>query len=180
MWRTTCKGATLLIVTGTKVGQARAGTLELSAYHLRVPWTGERLRDARARRGWTQDDLRRELAAVSPDGRGPSKTSIVGWEKDVSPQAKWDERLTRLFADDPDADSAHTVPHPDDNPDVDLSAVDDLHLLAEVARRMAVGNRPSGHALPTTRLRWDRSVFPSARHADEQRESRPDSRESRA
>lgn len=153
-----------MIVTGKQLRQGRAGTLLLSAYTVAVPWTGQKLREARARRGWTQDDLVREL--------GASKRSIVAWEAEEStPQAKWRLKLNDLFDEDGDLDPLPERAQPND--EVDLSYVDDLHLLAEVARRMAARNRQTGNQAHLPRLRWARDRLPSAQEPNE-RATQPD------
>jgi DNA-binding XRE family transcriptional regulator len=90
-----------------------------------LPWTGHRLREARASRGWTQDDLMRET--------GASKRSIVAWEAEqATPSAKWAHALNELFADLDLPATLTSAPT-----EVDLTTVDDLDLLAELARRLA-------------------------------------------
>jgi transcriptional regulator with XRE-family HTH domain len=165
-------------VTGTQIFKARAGTLELSAYHVRVPWTGERLRRARGRLGLTQDELRSRLGDLAPDGKQPSGTSISDWETDrTKPGTKWAAVLDKLFAEE--VDSEEGLP-PTGSSDVDLSQVDDLHLLAEVARRMAGGHRLPVGPMPGPRLRWSRSDLPSTRRAAETAPDSPDTRDARA
>jgi transcriptional regulator with XRE-family HTH domain len=166
-------------VTGTKLGQARAGILELSAYHVTVPWAGQRLRTARVRRGWTQEQLRQALGELAPDRKPPSKTSIVGWEADTEPQAYWATYLGELF-DDLDEEQHAVKPKPDTPVEVDLSQVDDLHLLAEVALRMAGGHRGSTGPLPSPRLRWSRADLPSTRRAAELAQDGPDNKDVQA
>lgn len=141
---------------------------------MRVPWTGERLRTLRGRRGLTQGELRDALSAIAPDGKRPSGTSVSDWETDkTKPGTKWAALLDQFFADDMETELALAPEQGTPNDEVDLTHVDDLHLLAEVARRMATHNRQTSHLTPLPRLRWARTVLPSAKHPEKSR-SHPD------
>lgn len=178
-WRSEDEDANLSIVTGTQVIKGRAGTLELSAYHVRVPWTGERLRRARGHHGLTQDELRRRLGELAADRKQPSGTSISDWETDkTKPGTKWAAVLDQLFGHETAGEDAARFD--ERGAAVDLSAVSDLELLAEVALRMAGGQRTPVEPMGGPRLRWSRADLPSARRAAEEQAGNSDNEDAQA
>ena len=154
--------ATVGYVTGTEK-HAGAGTLLFSAYHRPVTWTGERLRDARGRRGWTQQEL--------ADRIGAAKRSVTSWEAgDATPMAAYATKLDTLFADEltsEDVTDSQPLTYAEQE-DV-VRQLDDLVLVAEVTRRMAARRVPDGQtpsAVPE-RFKWSRRSLPSYRRANE-------------
>lgn len=149
----------LTIVTGIST-TARSGTLPFSAYTLRVTWTGQRLKDARARKGWTQRQLHELL--------GASLRSVASWERGESkPQAHWAIKLDDLFAEPA---TAGEEPTPTVIDEETLRSIDDLALIAELARRLVEhrGVSTSGSAESTVqRFVWYERDAPSARQLKE-------------
>jgi transcriptional regulator with XRE-family HTH domain len=140
--------------------QARSGTLPFSAYTRRVSWTGRRLRDARARRGWTQARAAEEL--------GAGQRTWAAWERDeAKPQAHWIAKLDDLFNETSDAaEQAPIDPHTIEQA---LRHATVLELLAELAGRYAAleaANQRGGQPAPPgepERYTWYKSDAPTAR-----------------
>jgi transcriptional regulator with XRE-family HTH domain len=105
-----------------------------------MTWTGARLRDARARRDWTQKELAEHL--------GASLRSVAAWERDeAKPQAQWATKLDDLFADDT----------PANRPGRTLADATVLELLAELANRFAqleAGRTSATRGGPPERLKF--------------------------
>lgn len=146
------------------------------AYTSLVQWTPERIRREREARGWSQRQLREAITASSADGK-ISLRAVTAWEAGESmPSGRNIAALDRVFAAAPETESNRDA----------LASVDDLELLAEVARRMAGGNagRPTGTQNITTpganqHLRWDTADLPSSKRAQES-DSQSDTRDARA
>lgn len=164
--------ATVWVVTGTKT-ESGAGTLLLSAYTDRVPWTGSKIRDARAHKGWTQRELANQL--------GASVRSVAAWERDeASPQTHWigklDATLGTTTVDEPVETSPAPItgrpsPGADDQTWITwaLGHASHLELVAEVAARLTQARpriseqQPTG--APPERYRWRTEDAPSAKRA---------------
>lgn len=117
-----------MVVTGTNQG-AGAGTLLFSAYTGRVQWTGNTLKSARAKRGWTQ--------AQAADEVGAGLRTWAAWERnEAKPQAHWVERLNEVFPTET-PDSTNDDAALDTGKDPRLSDADFIELLEEIARRYA-------------------------------------------
>ena len=149
-------------MTGTNT-TARAGTLPFPAYNRRVTWTGQKLRQARARRSWTQKDLAEQL--------GASLRSVAAWERDEAhPQAHWLVRLDELLGDsDGQVAAPATAPAsvPAAESDTSLKQATVMEILAELASRFAQAEaratKPSGDpGQPFERVHWRTSDAPSA------------------
>jgi transcriptional regulator with XRE-family HTH domain len=112
-----------------------------------MTWTGERLRNARARRNWTQRELAEHL--------GASLRSVASWERDeAKPQAQWTARLNDLFADDTPANPTSRT----------ITDATTLELLAEVAARFArlEAERSPVRGGPPERLKFYTADAPQA------------------
>lgn len=110
--------------------QARSGTLLFSAYTHRVSWTGERIREARGRRGWTQAALAAQL--------GAGVRTVASWERDeAKPQAQWIVRLNDVLGGDEPTDDTTSAALDAHIITAALQQADFLQLLAEMARRYA-------------------------------------------
>lgn len=148
----------LTTVTGIST-TARSGTLPFSAYTLRVTWTGQRLKQARARKGWTQRQLHELL--------GASLRSVASWERGESkPQAHWASRLDDLFAEPP---AAGEEPSPTVIGEETLRSIDDLALIAELARRLVEhrGVSTGSDQSAVQRFVWYERDAPTARQLKE-------------
>lgn len=145
----------LTTVTGIST-TARSGTLPFSAYTLRVTWTGQRLKQARARKGLTQRQLHELL--------GASLRSVASWERGESkPQAHWAVKLDDLFAEPA---TAGEEPRPTAIDEETLRGIDDLALIAELARRLVEHrgvSTPGSAETAAQRFVWYERDAPTAR-----------------
>jgi transcriptional regulator with XRE-family HTH domain len=128
-----------------------------------VTWTGQRLRDARARRGWTQAELAERL--------GAAPRSVASWEREEArPQAHWVTKLDRLFADEP-LDPAQRLDQATIERALDEASF--LDLLAALARKHARIAKPEDTPdLPPGRYTWYKSDAPTARRAPDSGDSK--------
>jgi len=152
--------------------QVGPGSAQKCAYTAAVNWPPDRIRREREARGWSQRKLRDAIVASSPDGK-LSLRAVTAWEAGESkPSGRNLAALDRVLA----------AEEPAANP---LEHVDDLELLAEVAKRMAAGRSNNHGYQPITTpganqaLRWDVSDMPSTKRADET-ETDPDAKDARA
>lgn len=123
-----------------------------------MSWTGQRLRDARARRGWTQARLAEEL--------GAGLRTVAAWERDeAKPQAQWVVKLNDLLNDDTD-DAPADQPLDPRTIERALRSATVMELLAELAGRIAqleagrTPTQPSGFA--PERVKWRTEDAPAA------------------
>lgn len=135
-----------------------------------MTWTGQNLRQARARRGWTQKDLAEHL--------GASLRSVAAWERDEAhPQAHWLVKLDELLGDN---DGPTTAPAAaaglTADPGASLKQATVMELLAELAARYAT---LEAHAATTKqdprgfeRVHWRTSDAPSSARTAPDRDAR--------
>lgn len=122
--------ATVGTVTGYMIKAGR-GTLPFSAYDvgMTTPTMGEKLRAARGRRGYTQEQ--------AADAIGCSQRTYAAWERDEAiPQSHWMAKIEAALGEIP-TDTA--VPPPDLAEQARVAAgLDAQVLIAEVGRRFAL------------------------------------------
>lgn len=131
-------------VTGIQVVPPSAGDTQFYAYDPRVEWTADDIRQARDDRGWSQLELAEELSKHVKT----SVRSITDWETGKArPSGRRRAALDRVLGGvstgfNPRAILAELT---DDEVAELLAHVDDMAIVATVARRFARTERPVRH-----------------------------------
>ena len=147
---------TVTPVTGTR-RKALPANLPFSAYTRGVTWTGQRLRDARARAGFTsQKEAAKRI--------GVSERAYAAWERDeAKPQAHWIPKIEAVLGDHAPTDTTERLDQATVERALDQASF--LDLLAALARKHARAAKDIEDApdLPTGRWVWHTADAPSTR-----------------
>lgn len=141
-------------LSDTNVGPPRSSE-HICAYPSGVQWTPEEIKRRRQARGWSQQQLAEAL--------GLSRRAVTNWETgNTEPRGANLRALERELGDH------------DDDENVSLRDATDAQFLAEVARRVARGARKDQPPIrtvtagPPERIRWPKTITPSAKRAREE------------